>query len=220
MGIKRLPGRNAKRRKLTIAVGVPLIMMLGVILSASASADTLEGNFLTCAYHGSSSQAYCLNNWNGTAYAGKQLRIYQHLVTPNSEWNWWDEGTVSSANNWPWSVPGTTYLNTEYNGDTVYKFAWAPGGKGSGWCVDQRSFDAGTLVGNAILEPCQPTSKFPTYQYFVQTSSQNMIAVWATAVEYNEGNALKVALTTTATTNGNYVYLEGLGNGDDQWYPQ
>jgi hypothetical protein len=198
------------------------IMVMSLVTSAgSASASSFYGNANMCTTQRPHGKIwYCWNNWQGTLKAGKQVRIFEYgkQGEPNNDWDIWVVAKVSAKNNWPWKTPATQPLDVEYNGEDVYQFRWAPKGKGSGYCLEQ-TWDASINLGNGILGACVPTSKNPTNQYYVHTPGNNLMAVWATAVEYQEGNALKVAVTTNAAANGNYVYLEQLGNGDDQWYP-
>jgi hypothetical protein len=207
------------RLKMGAAVLVPVLILFELVFSGAANADTLFGNVNMCG-DTSSAGVICWNNWDATVGGGKVVRMYPYGSPgePNNDWNVWDEGTVSAQKNWPFSEPAAYALNAQYNGKKVYKFAWAPARKGSGWCIDQRSFDNNALSGPAILEPCQPTSKFPVYQYFVKTSGLALIAVFATETQYNEGNAMQVALTAAPLGSGRNLLLEGLGNGYQTWY--
>ena len=180
-----------------------LLAVAGAIAFAGpARADVLLGNYNMCG----TTALYCFNNWNGTVSAGKDVRLYAYGAEPNNDWNIWTEGYVSAT--WPWAPTNQYFLDSAYKGDPVYKFAWAPNGKGSGWCIDQRNFDASTDRGNATLQPCQPTSKFPTYQYFVYNGS-DLIAVWATGVSVDDiggGGFTNISLDANVG-NGAYLYI-------------
>jgi hypothetical protein len=119
-----------RRIRRFIILPVLLAVASAIAFAGPARADVLFGNYNMCG----TTALYCFNNWNGTVSAGKDVRLYAYGAEPNNDWNIWTEGYVSAT--WPWAPSNQYFLDSAYKGDPVYKFAWAPNGKGSGYCID------------------------------------------------------------------------------------
>ena len=78
-----------------------------------------------CAGSGASG---CLNNWS--AQNGIKFGSGSSDSNVNGQFNQWYYGGVTSQ--WPYA--NTTFYNN-YHGNSVYQYAWAPHGDGSGNCV-------------------------------------------------------------------------------------
>jgi hypothetical protein len=174
----------------------------------SVSPDTLYGNYQICDVN-----EQCINNWN-TGGEGNFVRWEQYGEgKANNEWNWWYEGTVSSGEEWPFT-PGSG-INDAYTGNPVYKFAFAPGGKGSGLCISQQLFGPGDTGSNLNLIDCASSTAQKEVsgklQYFVLASNESYSLVPVQAVNddyayYGYDVGIWVGYDPS-DANGNYVYL-------------
>ena len=173
----------------------------------SISPDEDFGNFQIC-----DPNEQCINNW-GKGGLGNLLRWYNYAEgEANNEWNWWYEGTVSGPQEWPFTPD--TGINTAYDGDVVFKFAVAPGGKGTGNCMSQQLFtpgDNGSQVNtdSCACSTCQ-TQSGAKLQYFVLDGAARLVAVHATddwiVTSGSNNNRVWVGVDTT-DANGKYIYL-------------
>ncbi len=154
----------------------------------------------------------CINVWGGVA--ANALRFYRYVEGENNnEWNWWYEGTVSGSQGWPFT--NGSGVNIVFDGNPVYKFAWAPNGNGTGNCIDQGAFHQLYPTSYTYLQTCvsgtSQTTSSSKWQYFVIDGSRHLVAVGATNwwMSYKNNNDLRVWIgVKTSDANGNYVYLE------------
>lgn len=158
----------------------------------------------------------CLNDWNGGG-PGTLTRWYQYGESnPENQWNWWYEGTVSPTQSWPFTAG--TGLNNDYDGNPVYKFAYAPDGNGSGNCLSQGLFGVSSTgaaleLGSGCPSATGQTDTNSLFGYFVLDGNGRLVAVEATnlyvAYYGNNGNKIWVGVNPNNPTddNGAYVYL-------------
>jgi hypothetical protein len=173
------------------------------------SPDTLYGNYQIC-----DADEQCINNWNGGG-EGNLIRWFTYAEgRANNEFNWWYEGTVGDGDDWPFTAGSG--INTDYAGDSVFKFAFAPGGKGSGLCVSQSLFGDSDTLSNVnlvgcVCSTCQTEASAKT-QYFVFDPVGRLIAVGATndyIVGAGDSGRVWVGVSPSDPTDANaaYVYL-------------
>lgn len=175
------------------------------------SPDQLSAN----GYYICFSAISCLNNWNNGG-AGNLIRWYHYTVSTNpyQQWNWWFEGYVSGQQSWPFSAG--TGINNSYNGNPVYKFAYAPNDNGTGNCISQNLFGSGSTGSQLDLAGCAcstcQTQTSAKYQYFVLDGNGRLVAVEATnlyAAYYGNNNGrIWVGVGQNGSyADGTYVYL-------------
>lgn len=133
----------------------------------------------------------CLNDTLGGKYQGSPVQWWSwgSVGEPNNDWNVWDAGTVEcTANSFPFysrSEPLLTTCLAHWKGLVVFKIAFAPGGKGSGYCIDPSATEAHFRASNpAELAPCEPAYSQGLEQYFIYATDIRLVSVFATAVSY------------------------------------
>jgi hypothetical protein len=142
--------------------------------------ETFFGYF--CAqYTGNGSGYGCVNNWNGVKSNGNGIRFYQcPQCGQPGQFKQWYFGTVD--NTFPW---GTDYnIYTHYQGNSVYQYCWAPGGNGSGYCLDQGN----SINGQVWLYQSYTTLNVGDPQFWVWDGNSRFVAVYATFVSYELGH--------------------------------
>lgn len=195
----------------------PLLPASPNTLLQPKSPDTLYDNAQICNVSDT-----CINDWNAGGL-GTLLRFYAE-GTPNNYWNWWYEGDVNgancSSNCWPFSAG--TGINNYYQGDAVYKFAFAPNGTGTGHCISQQLYTGGTssngILSNLTTTTCAcstcQTQSGAKLQYFVLSTNEadpaRLVGVGATNtyVAYTGDNSGRVWLgyNGVSLANSQYVY--------------
>jgi hypothetical protein len=167
-------------------------------------------------YYACFSAIACLNNWDGGGQ-GNLIRWYHYSTTlnPHQQWNWWYEGTVAPQLNPPWPFTPGSGINNTYDGNAVYKFAYAPNDQGSGNCISQQLFGSGDTGSNLNLTSCAcstcQTQTGSKYQYFVLDGNGRLVAVEATnlyAAFYGNSGRVWVGVGSDMSyADGKYAYL-------------
>ena len=133
----------------------------------------------------------CLNNTLGNAAADNPVQWWNYSLfgEPDNDWNVWDAGHVEcTANSFPFYSKDVALLTdclNYWNGDFVFKIAFAPNGVGSGFCIDASSALAPPDSADFVdIDGCQPAYSQYLEQYFIYSSSDWLVSVFATYLSY------------------------------------
>jgi hypothetical protein len=193
-------------KRKVIALFVPLAAILLVLgyAVAPASADTVAFWGNVC-----DGDSQCINQTAGEK--GGLLQFWGHTTQgePNNDWNLWTvQGypTVNCSDGYPFG--GTLYISSSeceswgINGDPVYKIAWAPKGKGSGYCMYAGAYQGGNN-GELDTYSCSPTGSTENAFLYVWAFGGFLISAYGTAYNFLLDGSQQIAYVGTCAYDNN-----------------
>lgn len=187
-----------KKRMLAVFAAAILGSSLAGATSAQAAATHSsrimgQGNSLYFFGNVCTLSNQCINDILAGKYNGAPQQFWNGTTgEPNGDWNVWNSGTVDcTPNSFPFYTLNTDLLadcNNFWRGKVVLKFAFAPAGKGSGFCLDSTKITSDTINATRTqLWSCVPAFSQTQSQYFIYTASNWLVSVYGTKLSWAVG---------------------------------